>query len=66
MRQAAADTLPVWSSTLFNEGLEEYNQQGDLSEEFDLDFRDPQVDGLKAFAGGYMRAYDDSKFLVSE
>jgi hypothetical protein len=53
--QAAADTTPVWTSSLFSMGLEEYNKQGDLAEEFDLDFRDPAKDGLKAFAAGYMQ-----------
>ena len=55
MEQAAANTVPTWTSTLSNQGLEEYNKQGDLTERFDLDLRDPTVDGMKAFAAGYMQ-----------
>ena len=55
MVQAAADTPLVWTSSLFAQGLEEYNTQGGSSEDFDLDFRDPVEDGLKAFAAGYMQ-----------
>jgi predicted outer membrane repeat protein len=50
-----ASSVPTWSSTLVAGGIEAYNQNGDLSEDFDLDWRDPAVDGGKAFAAGYMQ-----------
>ena len=51
-----ADTMATaWSGVLYNQGMEEYNKNGDLSEAFDLDLRDPAVDGLQAYAAGYMQ-----------
>lgn len=43
-----------WSSALYSNGMEEYGRQGDLEETFDLDMRDPSIDGLRAFGAGYM------------
>ena len=50
----AGDSSITWVSRLFGEGLQECNRQGANREAFDLDFRDPDVDGLKAVAAGYM------------
>eukprot|EP01043_Picozoa_sp_COSAG02_P006866 COSAG02_NODE_200_length_29507_cov_440.183487_11_plen_315_part_00 len=41
----------VWSSSLYANGLEEYDYS--VQENYDYDFRDPDVDGDRAVARGY-------------
>ena len=43
-----------WHSQVYSAGMEEYARQGDLEEEFDIDMRNPETDGLRAFGAGYM------------
>ena len=43
-----------WLSNMYSVGMEEYGRQGDLEESFDIDMRDPSIDGLRAFGAGYM------------
>jgi hypothetical protein len=45
----------TWTSTLYANGLADYNRpKGVLNEEFDFDFRDPDVDDQRGLAAGYM------------
>jgi hypothetical protein len=54
MVRGGTDTVAelTWTSTMFSDGLEEYDDVVD--ETFDLDLRDPVIDGLHCFAAGYM------------
>jgi hypothetical protein len=49
----AAGSAPAWVSTSYGRGLEEYGRDM-MDEQFDIDLRDPDVDGLHALAAGFL------------
>jgi hypothetical protein len=53
LEQGQATAQVQWSSTLYASGLEEYSRDM-LDESFDIDMRDPDVDGLHSLAAGYL------------
>eukprot|EP01048_Picozoa_sp_COSAG05_P000358 COSAG05_NODE_9_length_39734_cov_180.598067_22_plen_657_part_00 len=54
---------PVYMSTMYGNGLKEYNFE--QTETFDLDFRDPSTDGLHAVGAGYAQLGNSALLYAS-